>query len=201
MPVKSLAIVILAAIMSAASGTSAFGQSFSGNSSLARAPQAGPTPAAFPDEARIGFVSIERVAALSNEGKAAMARLTELRAKKSAEIAARGKQVESLQQKLVQSESVLEATLLARLRREFERARIDFQRLNEDVQAEVEDTQQQLLRAFTARLFPVVGQVATEKKLWAVFSNENDLLWYLPAIDLSEEVAKRLNAPAPAKRE
>jgi hypothetical protein len=32
-----------------------------------------------------------------------------------------------------------------------------------------------------------------------VFSNENDLLWYLPAIDLSEEVAKRLNAPAPAK--
>jgi Skp family chaperone for outer membrane proteins len=198
---KNLPVVVFAAGVAVAWTAPAFGQSFSEIPGVSRVPQAVSLPSAFPDEARIGYVDIERVAALSNEGKAATAKLTELRAKKSAEISERGKHVESLQQRLAQSESVLEATALARLRREFERARIDLQRLNEDAQAEVQDTQQQLLRAFTSRLFPVVGQVATEKKLWAVFSNENDLLWYLPAIDLSEEVAKRLNAPAPEKRD
>lgn len=150
--------------------------------------------AAFPEDARIGYVDIERVAALSNEGKAATAKLGDLRKRKDAELAESSKQLESLQQKLAQSASVMAEPALGRLRRDFERARINFQRLSEDAQAEVQDTQQQLLRQFTERLFPVIGQVATEKKLWAVFGDENNPLWYLPAIDLSEEVAKRLDA-------
>ena len=62
------------------------------------------------------------------------------------------------------------------------------------------DTQQQLWRAFTTRLFPVVGEVATERNLWAVFSSDSTLLWHHPGIDLSEEIAKRLDAaPAPKR--
>jgi hypothetical protein len=45
--------------------------------------------------------------------------------------------------------------------------RCSFQRFNEDAQAEVRDTDQQPWRAFATRLFPVVGEVATEKNLWA----------------------------------
>ena len=157
-----------------------------------------PRPA-FADDARIGYVDIERVAALSTEGKAAAAKLQDLRSRKAAEAAARSKQVESLQQKLTQGTSVLNDAARARLQREFERSRIDFQRFNEDAQAEVQDTQQQLLQAFTTRLFRVVGEVATEKKLWAVFSNESNLVWHHPAVDLSEEVAKRLDVEAPGR--
>ena len=159
------------------------------------------TPArdAFPKDSRIGYVDLERVAALSSEGKSATAQLEALRTKKAAEVAARGKQVEALQQKLTAGGAVLNEAAYTRLQREFQRAQLDFQRFNEDAQAEMQDTQQQLWRAFTTRIFPVVGQVATEKNLWAVFSTESPLLWHAPAIDLSEEVAKRLDA-APPKR-
>jgi outer membrane protein len=179
----------------------AAGQSFMpGGQPQTAASVAQPARPAFADDARIGFVDIERVAALSNEGKAAAARIQQLRNKKAAELADRGKQVDSLQQKLSQGTSVLNDAARARLQREFERSRIDYQRLNEDAQAEVQDTQQQLLQAFTARLFRIVGEVASEKKLWAVFSNESNLVWHNPALDLSEEVAKRLDVEGATKQ-
>jgi Skp family chaperone for outer membrane proteins len=156
-----------------------------------------PARAAFPADARIGYVDLERVASLSSEARAATTKLQDLRAKKAAEVAERGKQVDLLRQKMTQGSALLSETAMTRLQREFERAQIDFQRFSEDAQAEVQATQQELLHAFTSRLFPLVGEVATEKKLWAVFSNQSNLLWHAPAIDLSEEVARRLDAAAP----
>ena len=156
-------------------------------------------PAGVPEEMRIAFVDIERVAALSGEGKAAAARLQDLRAKKSEEVASRSRQVEALQTKLVQSDPVLNDVSRARLQREFQRAQIDFQRFSEDAQAEVQAAQQETLRGFTAQLFPVIGQIAKEKKLWAVFGND-DALWFSPVLDLTEEVAKRLDAAVVPKR-
>jgi len=186
---------VLLVTLTSASTTSAFGQALP-------SPVAGQPAAAiresFPKDSRIGYVDLERVAALSSEGKSATAQLEALRTKKAAEVASRGKQVELLQEKLSAGSAVLNEAAFVRLQREFQRAQLDFQRFNEDAQAEVRETQQQLWRAFTTKLFPVVGQVATEKNLWAVFSSDSTLLWHHPAIDLSEEVATRLDAaPAP----
>ena len=185
---RLLAAAAIGTVCSAPAMAQSFERLNQGQSPVISAPRQ-----AFADDARIGYVDIERVAALSTEGKAAAAKLQDLRSRKAAEAAGRSKQVESLQQKLTQGTSVLNDAARARLQREFERSRIDFQRFNEDAQAEVQDTQQQLLQAFTTRLFRVVGEVATEKKLWAVFSNESNLVWHHPAVDLSEEVAKRLD--------
>jgi Skp family chaperone for outer membrane proteins len=154
---------------------------------------------AFPKDARIGYVDLERVAALSSEGKTASAQLAALRTKKTAEVAERSKQVELLQQRLSAGSAVLNEAAYARLQREFQRAQLDFQRFSDDAQAELQDTQQQLWRAFTTRLFPVVGLVATERNLWAVLSSDASLLWHLPAIDLSEEIAQRLDAAPPQR--
>jgi len=156
--------------------------------------------AAFPQEARFAFVDVDRVAALSREGKAAASRLEELRGKKAAELSARGKQVEALQLKLSQGTSMLTEVARRRLEREFQRAHVDFQRLTEDAQEEVRELQQELTQAFTAKLFPVIGEIAIEKKLWAVFSSESALLWHDPALDLSEEVARRLDSTATPPR-
>ena len=155
--------------------------------------------AAFPDEARVAIVNVDRVASLSGEGKAAAAKLEDLRNKKSAEVSARGKEVEALQAKLAQTDSLLNDTARLRLQREFERARIDFQRFTADAQAEVQEAQRETIRWFNSRLFPVINQIATEKKLWAVF-NAEDALWFSPALDLTDEVARRLDAAATPKR-
>ncbi len=157
------------------------------------------TAAAFPSDARIAIVDVDRVAALSSDGKAATAKLAELRDKKSAEVSARGKEVEALQAKLAQSSSLVDDAARARLQREFERARLDFQRLTADAQAEVQAAQEETIRSFNTRLFPVINDIAIEKKLWAIFQAEN-ALWFDPAIDLTEEVAKRLDAASTPKR-
>jgi outer membrane protein len=161
---------------------------------------AGAGVSSFAEDARVAYVDIDRVASLSSEGKALAARLQDLRAKKSAEVTQRSREVEALQTKLAQTGSVLDEFVKARLQREFQRAQIDFQRFSEDAQAEVQEAQQESVRSFNAKLFPVIGQLAKEKKLWAVFGSEN-LIWYSPAVDLTQEVAARLDAAvAPVKR-
>jgi outer membrane protein len=152
--------------------------------------------AAFPEGAHIGYVDVERVAAISSEGKAANAKLNDLRTKKSAELAERNKEVQALQNKLSQSDSVLNDTARVQLQRQLQRAQVDLQRSSEDAQSELQSLQQETYQVFSAQLFPVIQQVAKEKKIWAVFGNESGLLWHDPAIDLSDEVAKRLDATA-----
>jgi hypothetical protein len=43
-------------------------------------------------------------------------------------------------------------------------------------------------------------EVATEKNPWAVFSSESTLLWHHPGIDLSEEIARRIDAAEAPRR-
>jgi Skp family chaperone for outer membrane proteins len=162
------------------------------------APQA-QLAAAFPAEARVAYVDVDRVAMISAEGRAASARLNDLRTKKSADLEARSQQVEALQNKLTLGAGVLNEAAMAALRRDFQRARVDFQRASEDAQADVEQARQETMQAFGARLFPIIGEVASEKKIWAVFGSESGLVWHDPATDLSEEVARRLDAGAVKK--
>lgn len=150
--------------------------------------------ARFPADARVAYVDLDRVASLSSAGKAAAAKIDELRNKRATELAERSKQMSALEQKMTQSAAVLNDDARIRMQREYQRARVTFERLRDDAQAEVQDLQEELLRAFTARVFPVIGDVAKEKKLWAVFSKEASLIWHDPAIDLTEEIAKRLDA-------
>lgn len=159
---------------------------------------AGPGPsgplARFPADARIAYIDLDRVASLSSAGKVAAAKLDELRTKRAAELAERSKHMSALEHKMTQSAAVLNDDARIRMQREYQRARVSFERLRDDAQTEVQDLQEELLRAFTARVFPVIGEVAREKKLWAVFSSEARVIWHDPAIDLTEEIAKRLDA-------
>ena len=152
---------------------------------------------AFPQGRNIGFIDLERVAATTREGKAANAKLDQLRAQKRAEVDERGKQVEAIQTRLAESESVLSADARLHLQRQYDRAQVDLQRFTQDAQAEVQSTQEQMLHAFMQHLFPIVGQVASEKKLWAVFTADNATLWHDPALDISDKIAKRLDNATP----
>lgn len=161
---------------------------------------AGPAGPAFPEAARLAFVDVDRVAALSAEGKTAAARLQELRMKKAAELSQHGKRVEAIQAQMSQGSPALTDVARRRLEREFQRAQVDFQRFTEDAQDEVRELQEELMQAFTAKLFPVIGAVAKERNLWAVFSSESALLWREESLDLSEEVARRLDMTPEAPR-
>jgi len=156
---------------------------------------------AFPAGARIAFVDLQYVFASSRDGKAAATAIQALESKKKADIDAKNKEVEALQQKLTQGGLILNDDSRGRIERDVARAKVDFERLVQDAQAEVQDLQQQFQRAFSRRLFPAVGEVAKARDLWAVFSlNEGNVLWHQSALDISTEIVARLDtAPATAK--
>ena len=154
---------------------------------------------AFPADARVAYVDVDRVAAVSAEGKAASATLEALRANKAADLGARSKKLEAIQDRLTVGAGVLNAATRAALQREFQRAQMDLRRASEDAQADIDYARQETMQAFSAKLFPIIGEVAKEKRIWAVFGNDSGLAWHDPATDLTEEVAKRLDAAAVKK--
>lgn len=161
----------------------------------AQTQQGRPAAASFPEGARIAFVDVQYVFATSREGKAAATAIQALELKKKAEIDAKTKEVEALQQKLTQGAAVLNEENRVRLERDIARARVDFDRLVQDAQGEVQDLQQQFQRAFSRKLFPAIGEVAKSRDLWAVFTrDEASLLWHQPALDISAEIVARLEA-------
>ena len=149
----------------------------------------------FPDGARIAFVNLQYVFATSQDGKAATNELQALQNKKNADIAAKTKEVQALEQKLSDTTGVLNTEARGRLERDVARAKVDFERLIQDSQAEVQEKEQQFQRAFSRKLFPAIGEIAKAKDLWAVFSiGEANLLWHQPALDISDEVVGRVDA-------
>lgn len=167
------------------------------NVAYAQIPPSRPA-ASFPEGARIAFVDLQYVFASSGDGKAAATAIQALESKKKADIDAKNKEVEALQQKLTQGGAVLNEESRGRLERDVARAKVDFERLVQDAQTEVQDLQQQFQRAFSRKLFPTIGEVAKSRDLWAVFSlGEGNVLWHQSALDISPEIVARLDA-APA---
>jgi len=159
------------------------------------------SPGKFPDDAKIAFVDFERVASTSIIGKAATTQLDALRDKKSAEVAERRKQLQALQVKLAEGASLLNGEALGKLERDVERTGRDLERFTQDAQEEVQHLQLQLQRSFGEKLFPVIGEVAQSRNVWAVFKLEpTSVLWYHKALDISDDVVAKLDglaAPQP----
>jgi Skp family chaperone for outer membrane proteins len=165
------------------------------------APQ--PAPAApavrpFPDGAKIAYCSLDQVASLSKEGQASFAKVRALNDQKVKLIQDKTKAMEA-NQTLANSASVADDKRAA-LQREISRQQVEIQRLQQDASTEVTDLQSDVRDAFIARVVPIIRQVASEKGLQMVLNYQDGLLlWVEPGLDLSAEVARRLDAtPAPA---
>ena len=160
------------------------------------APAEAPKP--FPDGAKIAYCSLDRVASLSKEGQASFARVKALNDEKVKLIQDKTKAMEA-NQALANSASVADDKRAA-LQREVSRQQVEIQRLQQDASTEVNGLQADVRDAFIARVMPIVRQIATERGLHMVFNYQDGLtLWVDSAIDLSAEVARRLDAtPATA---
>jgi Skp family chaperone for outer membrane proteins len=131
----------------------------------------------FPVEARFAYIDFQRIASDSTTGKLALRILQELRDRKVAEIEGRSKQLQTLKSP-----------------REIDRLQREIQFAEQNAQVEIEQLKTELLTNFHKQVTPVVAGIAKEKKLLAVFSAESNLFYVDPAIDLSAEVIKRLDA-------
>lgn len=147
------------------------------------------------DTTKVGAINLSYVARSSKAGKAGLARIDEAARKRTGEVEARAAELQKQQTELQKPSVGLSARALADLQRAFEKSRVDFDRLRQDAQKEMEAMQAQFEIEFRAKLAPVIDAVSKEKGLQFVFGlEEAAIVWWNPAVDISEEVVKKLDA-------
>ncbi|MFL6281429.1 MAG: OmpH family outer membrane protein [Vicinamibacterales bacterium] len=161
-------------------------------------------PAPFPEGAKFAFVDIQAVASNSSEGKAATAKLDELRKKKNSELLAKNNSLKAMNDKLQAGATVLNDAARAQLEKDIEKAQRDLQFAQQDAQTEVTDLTNQLQGDFQEKLNPVIEQIRVDKGLMIIFSiRDAGIVAVDTGLDLSSEVIKRFDAAqkaAPPKK-
>ncbi len=171
----------------------------------APAAQAAPAPAPqppvpFPQGAKVGFVNLQAIAQLSADGKSAATKVNALAQKKQTEAADKAKLLQTNQQKLETSGSVMSEAARTQLQKDIERQTVEGQRFEQDAQAELNELQQQLQQEFQTKLMPVLEALSKEKGLQVLFSaGDSGVIWAEPGIDLTLEAVARLDK-MPAKK-
>jgi outer membrane protein len=154
-------------------------------------------PAPFPEGAKFAFIDIQAVASNSAEGKAATAKLDELRKKKNSELLAKQNALKAMQEKLSSGGSVLNDAARSQLEKDIEKANRDMQFAQQDAQTEVTDLTNQLQGEFQDKLNPVIEQLRVDKGLLMIFSiRDSGVVAAEPGLDLSAEVIKRFDSAA-----
>jgi outer membrane protein len=154
-----------------------------------------PSLAQSPDATKIGAINLSYVARTSKAGKAALARIEDVGRQRNAEVEIKAADLQRKQAELQKTAIGMTERSRADLQRTFEKARLDFDRLQQDAQKEIQDMQAQFEVDLRAQLAPVIDEVSKEKGLQFVFGLEQAaIVWWSPAVDISDEVVKRLDA-------
>jgi Skp family chaperone for outer membrane proteins len=159
-------------------------------------------PAPFPEGAKVAYIFMQGIFNGSAEGKAAAAKVQEWEKKKVAEIQEKTKQVQALQTKLQQSGTVLNDAARSQGERDLQKAQRELQAMQEDAQVEAQDLRQQLLNEFSKKVNPIIAALAKERGLHMIFSVSDDanVAWADPGLNLTAEVIKRIDAAAAAPK-
>ena len=150
-------------------------------------------PVLFPVGAKFAFLDFQKVASDSLSGKLATRILQELRTKKLTEIEGQTRELQTLTAK--RDSGVLSGAALAQLGKEMDKLQRTIQFSQQNAQAEMQQLQAELQTDFDKRVTPVIVEIAKEKGLHAVFAADPAIALYIePALDISAEVIKRLDA-------
>jgi outer membrane protein len=146
----------------------------------------------FPVEARFAFIDFQRVASNSVSGKLAARILKEFSDKKVTDLEGQNKQLQALTSK--RDAGVLSGAALTQIGKDVDKLQREIQFSQQNAQAEFQQMQDDLRTDFQNKVVPVVADIAKEKGLYAVFTADSGLLFILPALDISDEVIKRVDA-------
>jgi outer membrane protein len=148
-----------------------------------------------PAPLRMAFVDLLRVAAESNEGKAANAKIQALTQKKQAELKEKTSSLEANRQKLQQGGGALSDAARAQIQKDIDRLTVEIDRFQEDANAEVQELQQQVMGEFQEKLRPVVDAIVKELAIGLLFSwSDAGAIFVDPSLDITADVVKRFNA-------
>jgi outer membrane protein len=151
-----------------------------------------PAPALFPADSKVAYFDFQRVATTSIAGRLALRMLEELQKNKVSDIEALNKQFQALTTR--RDSGVLTGPALARVGKDMDKLQREIQFAQQNAQAEIQQLESELQADLQKQVTPVVAAIAKEKGVYAVLTSESGLFYLNPALDISEEVVKRLDA-------
>jgi outer membrane protein len=166
----------------------------------ATAPPATPAvPVPFPADAKIGFVNMQSIVAESKLGKQGQAQMKALHDKNAANLSAKAKAIQDLQQQIQAQQGTLSESVLQQKQRDLERLQREAQTEQQNAQADEQNLNDDLLTNFQEKVLPVIEALRTEKGLWVIFAVQTTdgglaVASANQGLDLSLEVVKRLDA-------
>jgi Skp family chaperone for outer membrane proteins len=153
------------------------------------------TPVPFPTESKVGFVDMQAIVSASKLGKSGQEKMKALQTQRDADLSAKSKQAQSLQQEIQAQASVLTPVVLAQKNSELDKLTRAGQFAQQDWDAQVDALNKQLLQDFQEKVLPILESLRSEMGLFAIFDAANSgALAIHPGLNLSTEVIKRLDA-------
>jgi Skp family chaperone for outer membrane proteins len=164
------------------------------------APKPAPPPIPFPADAKIAYVQVQFVVAASKLGKCGSEDMQALIARNNAALTLKQNAINAQQQKIQSQKGLVSDSALTALTRDLERLTRDAQTMQAQYQADQDAHNQDLVSAFGEKVKPIFEGLRVEKGLWmilAVDSVPGLVVAADTALDLSGEVARRLDAAFP----
>lgn len=158
-----------------------------------------PMPKPLPEGAKIAFINLQVVFSESNLGKAGQDKWRAFNDKLFAGLTARDKEIQGLTEKIKTQQTIVDETIVRGWNQDLARLQREAQFARQEAQAQSDQMQQDLLADFSKKVQPLIDTLRAEKGLHAILgvpteSGGMTLLSADPAMDLSSELIKRLNA-------
>jgi len=153
---------------------------------------------------KIAVVDFERAIVQSSEGKKSSDKFNTTLQSRQADAEKRQRELEDAQRKLQTQERTLSDTAKANLQKDIDRRTTELQRFNEDSQKELQSLRDELLRPIAERASAILNAIAAEQGYTVIIdvSNpQNNVVWFNPKNDITEELTRRIDAQTPKTSE
>jgi len=159
-------------------------------------PAAKPEPVPFPADAKVGFIDLQRIVTESKTGKLGQEAMKALSDKLAAELAAKNKEIQALQEKMKTQQGVVSDAVYNSMVKDLDRLTREVQFKQQDADVQMQNLNTELLDTFQKKVLPLVEEVRKERGLWIVFAlgDNSNIAAAHAGLDLSPEIIKRLDA-------
>ena len=117
--------------------------------------------------------------------------------KKSAELTAKGKQITDLQKEIDAGRTMLPQSVIQAKSIELTKLQREMDAIQQNADDEFKALNDQLLTGFSEKTMPIVEALAKEKGLYLVITEQSQLIFVSPSIDLTPELIKRVDLAFP----
>ncbi|MCX8160147.1 MAG: OmpH family outer membrane protein [Candidatus Saccharicenans sp.] len=150
---------------------------------------------------KVGVINSQEILEKSAEGKKAIAQLEEKNKKTQQDLAKLDDQIRQLESRLSTQQLTMTQEAILSLSVDLDRKRTERQRMAEDAQKDMQELTQRLYMRIQGEVMPIINKLGQEKGLDLILDlRESGVLYFSPAVDLTQEVIKRYDASkAPAK--